>query len=91
MKRFALAAAVVIAALTFDLSPASAREGPWCAVINMGWGGVYWDCQYNSIEECRPNVIAGNRGYCNHNPGWEGGKVTSTQHKVRKKRHAKQY
>jgi len=28
----------------------------------------YWDCQYRSIEECRPNVLAGNRGWCNPNP-----------------------
>jgi hypothetical protein len=68
MMRIMLAAAVVIAALSFDLRPASAKEAPWCAVLSMGRGGAYWDCQYNSIEECRPNVIAGNRGFCNENP-----------------------
>jgi hypothetical protein len=29
---------------------------------------VKWDCTYRSIEECRPNVIAGNRGFCNPSP-----------------------
>ncbi|HEY6858364.1 MAG TPA: DUF3551 domain-containing protein [Pseudolabrys sp.] len=48
--------------------PANAYEPPWCAVISLGTGDVYWDCQYRSIEECRPNVIAGNRGFCNPNP-----------------------
>jgi hypothetical protein len=37
----------------------------------MGYGSVIWDCQYASIEACQPNVIAGNRGFCNHNPGYE--------------------
>jgi hypothetical protein len=88
MKHFALAAAVFIAALAFGLGPASAREAPWCAVISMGWGSVHWDCRYNSIEECRPNVLAGNRGYCNHNPRYEGGYVSS---KPRKKRHVRRH
>jgi hypothetical protein len=42
--------------------------GRWCAVINTGTGHVTWDCTYNSVEQCRPNVIAGNRGFCNLNP-----------------------
>ena len=62
------AVATVAAALVFGLQPAAAYEAPWCAVISMGTGSVYWDCQYRSIEECRPNVLAGNRGWCNPNP-----------------------
>jgi hypothetical protein len=58
------APAVVIALLIFGPRPAKAYEAPWCAVISEG----YWDCQYRSIEECRPNVLAGNRGWCNPNP-----------------------
>jgi hypothetical protein len=53
------------------VAPAAAggyREAPWCAVINLGFGDVHWDCQYRSIEECQPQVIAGNRGFCNINP-----------------------
>jgi len=46
-------------------------DAPWCAVINIAGGDVYWDCRYHTIEECRPNVIAGNRGFCNLNP-WPG-------------------
>jgi hypothetical protein len=62
--RIIFAAAVVLALLIFGPQPAKAYVAPWCAVILDG----YWDCQYRSIEECRPNVLAGNRGFCNHNP-----------------------
>jgi hypothetical protein len=54
--RFGAVAAVV--AFAFDLEPAKASTAPWCAVINLGTGSVYWDCQYSSVEQCRPNVLA---------------------------------
>ena len=62
-------AAVALAFLTVCLQPAAADydEAPWCAVVGMG-KGVYWDCQYATFEACRPNVLAGNRGWCNPNP-----------------------
>jgi len=66
--RIVFAPVVVLAALVFGPQPAKAHETPWCAVISEG----YWDCQYRSIEECRPNVLAGNRGFCNLNPRWTG-------------------
>jgi hypothetical protein len=66
--RIIFAPIVVLAALIFGQQPAKAYETPWCAVISEG----YWDCQYRSIEECRPNVLAGNRGFCNLNPRWAG-------------------
>ena len=64
-----VAAAVAAAATMVEISAGQAYgDAPWCAVIEIGDGDVYWDCQYRSIEECRPNVIAGNRGFCNVNP-----------------------
>jgi len=53
-----LFAAAALAFLTFCLQPAAAvyHEAPWCAVLGMG-KGVYWDCQYQSFEACRPNVL----------------------------------
>jgi hypothetical protein len=42
----------------------------WCAVTNVGGGNVVWDCNYRTIEACVPNVISGNRGFCNTNPAW---------------------
>ena len=69
MVRMILPAVVTVATtLVFGPQPTAAYEAPWCAVISMGTGSVYWDCQYRSIEECRPNVLAGNRGWCNPNP-----------------------
>ena len=69
--RYALAAAVFIAVMAFDLRPAQAYgRAPWCAVVDVGFADVIWDCHYRSVEECRPNVIAGNRGTCN--PGLVG-------------------
>src|SRR5262249_18218609 len=62
-----------LAAVTsFGTSPSQAfGDAPWCAVINIGPGTVYWDCQYRTVEQCVPNVLAGNRGFCNLNP-WPG-------------------
>ena len=52
--------------------PAQASSNaPWCAVTNQGLD-VHWDCQYTTFEQCYPNVIAGNRGFCNQNPAYEG-------------------
>lgn len=67
-----LAGAAVVAGTCLK-APASYAFGdaPWCAVIELGEDDVYWDCEYRTIEECVPNVIAGNRGSCTQNP-WPG-------------------
>jgi hypothetical protein len=31
---------------------------------------MVWYCYYKTVEECVPNVLAGNRGFCNVNPYW---------------------
>ena len=67
MTRMIFAAVFALTPLVFGPLPAAAYEAPWCAVLGMG-KGVYWDCQYATFEECRPNVLAGNRGWCNPNP-----------------------
>jgi Protein of unknown function (DUF3551) len=68
MLRIILAGAVAFAALVLSLQPAGAAEAPWCAVTSGGDGDMHWDCHYRSIEECLPNVLAGNRGWCNPSP-----------------------
>ena len=79
-------AAAALAFLTFCLQPAAVyHEAPWCAVLGMG-KGVYWDCQYQSFEACRPNVLAGNRGWCNPSPYFVSNGPTS--HQYSRKRHA---
>lgn len=70
MMRILSIAAPVIAAVPFNAGATRAAEEPWCANINFGTGNVYEDCQYWSLEACQPNVLAGNRGFCNVNPRW---------------------
>jgi hypothetical protein len=86
MVRCTFTAAAVLAAISFHVQPARAAVVyPWCAVISLGTGNVYWDCQYRSVEECVPNVLAGNRGFCNHNPSYVGELVPVRRHKVYRK------
>lgn len=69
MLRILMAAAALMAVLSLAGRPAHAYgEHPWCAVHNIGWGEASWVCEYNSIEECRPHILSGNRGFCNPNP-----------------------
>ena len=78
--------ALAVAALCF--APEASRAygpAPWCAVISFGWGDTFWDCQYGSIEECRPHVIAGWRGFCNMNPAWQGPYEPAPRPKGRRK------
>lgn len=61
--------AIIAASLMFG-APAghAAGDGPWCAVIEIGAGEGFWDFRYRTVEECVPNVLAGNRGTCTPNP-----------------------
>ena len=80
--------AALVATTLFGTSTSRAYgDAPWCAQIVVGRGGVYWDCQYRSFEDCyrRGNILAGNRGFCTLNP-WPGpSRVVPYQHR---KRHA---
>ena len=87
--RIALAAALTVAALSFSANPSKAGEGPWCAIISIGPGAVYEDCQYWTFEQCRPNVLAGNRGFCNLNPRYAGNWHGYAPAEKPRKRHAK--
>ena len=69
------------------ISPSYAYgDAPWCAVVNIGTGEMYWDCQYQTFDACWPNVIAGNRGFCNVNPTYKPAVAAPATHHVR--RHA---
>ncbi|MGB6809577.1 MAG: hypothetical protein WBE81_23755, partial [Pseudolabrys sp.] len=56
------------------------------AVIELGTGSVYWDCQYSSFDDCyrRGNILAGNRGFCNQSPYYVAG--YAEQRQTRKRR-----
>ena len=58
-------------------------------MIDYGDGGVTWECNYRTFEECYPNVLAGNKGSCNLNPAGPGPQAaTPTAYQPHKKRHA---
>ena len=84
--RIALIAASFVAATSFSMPSAGASEAPWCAVISLGPGSVYEDCQYRTFEQCRPNVLAGNRGFCNQNPRYVGNVSAKSRSSSRKRR-----
>lgn len=71
MTRMVLAIAGAAAVLWCEAPSSQAQtygNAPWCAVIELGQGEVQWQCVYQTVEQCAPNVIAGNRGFCNLNP-----------------------
>jgi len=45
-------------------------NGPWCAMQSIGHGSMTENCSMQSFEQCRLEVIAGNRGWCQPNPRW---------------------
>ena len=69
--RLALSLAAAAAIFCIDVPSSRAQyygDAPWCAVVEVGTGAVEWLCQYRSVEECAPHVVAGDRGFCNLNP-----------------------
>jgi hypothetical protein len=71
MIRLTTAIAAVATALCLQIFSSHAQnygDAPWCAVLQIGTGSVTWHCYYRTVEECVPNVLAGNRGSCNLNP-----------------------
>ena len=74
---------VAAAAASISFSPryAEGAQAPWCALIDMGTGDWYWDCQYGSFEDCyrRGNILAGNRGFCTPSPYYAAGPAEQTR------------
>jgi hypothetical protein len=65
----AFASVSLAAAIFFDASASQAQtygDAPWCAVTSGG-ANITRDCRFKSVEECRANVLAGNRGGCSAN------------------------
>ena len=81
--------AALVATTLFGTSTSRAYgDAPWCAQIVVGRGGVYWDCQYRSFEDCyrRGNILAGNRGFCNPSPYYVAGSAEQRQTRNRRAR-----
>jgi hypothetical protein len=81
IMRLMLAVSAFASGLCFDIRPTHAYYGdaPWCAVISTGDDGK-WDCQYRTLEECVPQILAGNRGTCNPNPWYTPNTVAPRKH-----------
>jgi hypothetical protein len=79
--RLTTAIAAVAAAMCLQVSTSHAGyygDAPWCAVLEVGTGSVTWHCYYRTVEECVPNVLAGNRGSCNVNPYFTASRAPGT-------------
>jgi hypothetical protein len=71
--RLMLIATAMAAAIFCGTGAAHAyTEGPWCALSNTGGNTVRENCSMRSLEMCVQEVVAGNRGFCNPNPRWQG-------------------
>jgi hypothetical protein len=67
MRTLPLPIALIVALLS-NSNPTQAKEGTWCASVNIGAGTEALNCSLHSFEMCRREVIAGNRGSCFPNP-----------------------
>ena len=90
--RLLAAIATLAAAMCLQVSSSQAQyygDAPWCAVLQIGTGSVSWHCYYRTVEECAPNVLAGNRGSCNLNPYFTAsrGPTTMSRPAHRKRQH----
>jgi hypothetical protein len=84
LKTTLVTAGAVAAAMGFSVSASYAYgDAPWCAVVNVG-KGVTWNCYYQTVDQCIPNVIAGNRGFCNLNPDPRPAPVAKSSHHKRR-------
>ena len=85
MTRIYLVAIAGLAGSFFGLPPVQAYQAPWCAVIQLGPGAIYEDCQYPSFEDCyrRGNILGGNRGFCNASPYYVAGSAQQTRKHAR--------
>jgi len=71
--RLTATAAGLAAAIAFAITPSQAAtwgHAQWCAVTNNGGDNLMWECVFDTVEECQPFILAGNRGFCSLNPDW---------------------
>ena len=76
----------VAAAMLLDPHASQAYEMPWCALTEIAGGAMYENCALPTFELCVQEVIAGNRGFCNPNPRWQGPRPGGRETAARRKR-----
>ncbi|HEY5306841.1 MAG TPA: DUF3551 domain-containing protein [Pseudolabrys sp.] len=89
--RMVLSAVTLIAAMALELAlalgPSQAfGNAPWCTAVAIGHS-VVKSCYYRTFEECYPNILGGNRGFCEQNPDWYGRNIKAAAHKRHRKHH----
>ena len=74
MRVLSLGLATAAAVMVASCATAGSRipEGPYCAVTNTGFENITENCYMRSLDACRREVIAGNRGFCRPNPRYAG-------------------
>jgi hypothetical protein len=72
IKSMTGAAAVAVALTMLTLRRLMLRRRALVCGNQSRHGRRLLDCRYRTVEECVPNVIAGNRGFCNLNPRGPG-------------------
>ena len=73
-----LAGAVAVCSVILILMATASEAGMqgdarWCAVTDTGGENMNWDCEYDTVEECKPAVTNAARGFCALNPYWRLG------------------
>jgi hypothetical protein len=92
MRKLLLSVALAVMALPLS-GPASALEGPWCAVLNFGGMGPAEKCDMPSFEVCRELAMQyGTASFCRQNPGWpgyrqQGPQERSAAHRKKRRHH----
>jgi len=74
LRRLLFVAALGAAALVFGVPASQAGtygDEKWCAVTNDGGDAMNWDCEYATVLDCQPAVVAANRGFCAINPYYQ--------------------
>lgn len=98
--RLPILAAAILAGLSAAMTtaPAAAQgwlgrthvyEGRWCARMDTGAERIEEDCSFDSLDVCRQQVIAGNKGFCSPNPAYAGTKPLPRRYKKAKRNAAR--
>ena len=74
--------ATLAGAFFVQVTASQAQDGnaPWCAVVNIGFDEISRSCIFQTVEDCVPHVLAGNRGSCEPNSDYSPTKHRPKRH-----------
>ena len=82
--------AATTALMLVNPNGAQAYDGPWCAVISFGRGGVSENCSMPSFEACRSYALSfGPTSFCRQNGYFRGYSAAPAPYRLKrtKRRH----